>query len=152
MSEAAEIGVPFFRMGNYAPVTDELTAFDLPVEGTIPPAAQRLVPAQRSQPATTPPRTGSLGDGMIHGVRLENGRAASVPQPLGAHRKLRQRQPRCMNSDGSRESSPRHRQHPCRPARRQTLALVESSLPYEITNELETVGCLRLRRQAVAPR
>ena len=37
MSQAAEIGVPFFRMGNYAPVADELTAFDVPVEGTIPP-------------------------------------------------------------------------------------------------------------------
>lgn len=29
--------VPFFRVGNYAPVLDELTAFDLPVEGVIPP-------------------------------------------------------------------------------------------------------------------
>ena len=29
--------VPFFRVGNYAPVFDELTTFDLPVEGAIPP-------------------------------------------------------------------------------------------------------------------
>jgi hypothetical protein len=34
---------PFFRVGNYAPVFDELTAFDLPVEGAIPASAQRLV-------------------------------------------------------------------------------------------------------------
>ncbi|PRC54128.1 9-cis-epoxycarotenoid dioxygenase, partial [Mycobacterium sp. ITM-2017-0098] len=27
----------FFQVGNYAPVADELTAFDLPVEGAIPP-------------------------------------------------------------------------------------------------------------------
>ena len=26
----------FFLEGNYAPVTDELTEFDLPVEGAIP--------------------------------------------------------------------------------------------------------------------
>ena len=26
----------FFQRGNYAPVTDELTEFDLPVEGAIP--------------------------------------------------------------------------------------------------------------------
>ena len=29
--------VPFFRIWNYAPVLDELTNFDLPVEGAIPP-------------------------------------------------------------------------------------------------------------------
>jgi len=28
--------VPFFRVGNYAPVFDELTTFDLPVKGAIP--------------------------------------------------------------------------------------------------------------------
>lgn len=30
--------VPFFRVGNYAPVFDELTTFDPPVEGAIPQA------------------------------------------------------------------------------------------------------------------
>ena len=29
--------VPFFRIGNYAAVFEELTTFDLPVEGAIPP-------------------------------------------------------------------------------------------------------------------
>jgi hypothetical protein len=29
--------VPFFRVGNYAPVFDELTTFELPVEAAIPP-------------------------------------------------------------------------------------------------------------------
>jgi hypothetical protein len=31
--------VPFFHVGNYAPVFDELTTFDLPVECAIPPGA-----------------------------------------------------------------------------------------------------------------
>lgn len=29
--------VPFFRVRTYTPVFDELTTFDLPVEGVIPP-------------------------------------------------------------------------------------------------------------------
>ena len=29
----------FFQRDNYAPVTDELTEFDLPVEGAIPPSS-----------------------------------------------------------------------------------------------------------------
>ena len=33
---AAETVFPVFRTGNYAPVHDELTEFDLPVEGSIP--------------------------------------------------------------------------------------------------------------------
>ncbi|HYL97453.1 MAG TPA: hypothetical protein VEZ90_00750, partial [Blastocatellia bacterium] len=33
---SAKSAVPFFWVGKYAPVSDELTAFDLPVEGAIP--------------------------------------------------------------------------------------------------------------------
>ena len=29
--------MPSFRIGDYSPVFDELTTFDLPVEGAIPP-------------------------------------------------------------------------------------------------------------------
>jgi len=66
--------VPFFRIGNYAPVFDELTTFDLPVEGAIP--AELNGWYLRNDPN---PRHGHetphwfTGDGMIHGVRLENG-------------------------------------------------------------------------------
>ncbi len=42
----------FFRVGNYAPVADELTEFDLPVDGAIPPELDGLVPAQRTQSAS----------------------------------------------------------------------------------------------------
>ena len=39
MTSALPIGeTQFFRRGNYAPVADELTEYDLPVEGAIPPA------------------------------------------------------------------------------------------------------------------
>ena len=42
---AAETVFPVFRTGNYAPVPDEFTAFDLPVEGKYPDRTERLVSA-----------------------------------------------------------------------------------------------------------
>ena len=131
-------GGDFFRVGNYAPVADELTEFDLPVVGAIPPELQgwylRNGPNPRGE-------TGHwfTGDGMIHGVRIEGGRAAwyrnrwvrtdSFDDPFPVH-----------NADGSRNlRSSVANTHVVNHAGR-TLALVESSLPYEITNDLETVG------------
>ena len=67
--------VPFFRVGNYAPVFNELTTFDLPVGRAIPRELNGWY--LRNGPS---PRHATVhwfrGDGMIHGVRLENGRAA----------------------------------------------------------------------------
>ena len=65
----------FHLRGNYAPVPDEVTAFDLPVEGALPAELDGLF--LRNGPN---PRSGSsshwfAGDGMLHGVRLEAGRA-----------------------------------------------------------------------------
>ncbi|HEX2284528.1 MAG TPA: carotenoid oxygenase family protein, partial [Mycobacterium sp.] len=128
----------FFQRGNYAPVTDELTEFDLPVDGAIP--AELNGWYLRNGP--NPRQAGAhwfTGDGMIHGVRIENGRAAwyrnrwvrtdsfEVDFPL-------------YNADGTRNlRSSVANTHVVNHAGK-TLALVESSLPYEITNELETVG------------
>ncbi|MEM8706033.1 MAG: carotenoid oxygenase family protein [Actinomycetota bacterium] len=63
--------------GNYAPVRDEVTAADLPVTGTIPPELDgRLI---RNGP--NPVGGGEADDhwftgtGMVHGVRLRDGRA-----------------------------------------------------------------------------
>ena len=64
----------FFERGNYAPVPDELTDYDLPVEGAIPPEIDGWY--LRNGPNPRQP-TGHwfTGDGMIHGVRLEGGAA-----------------------------------------------------------------------------
>jgi carotenoid cleavage dioxygenase-like enzyme len=135
---AAETVFPVFRTGNYAPVHDELTAFDLPVEGRIPDELNGWY--LRNGPN---PRSGEghwcVGDGMVHGIRLENGRAAwyrnrwvrtesfDVPVPI-------------YNDDGSRNlHSSIANTHVVRHAGK-TLALMEFSLPYEISNDLKTLG------------
>ncbi len=64
--------------GNFAPVTEEVTAFDLEVTGEIPTElAGRLLrigpnPVVPEDPATYHWFT---GDGMVHGVRIRDGRA-----------------------------------------------------------------------------
>ncbi len=135
---AAETVFPVFRTGNYAPVHDELTEFDLAVEGCIP--AELNGWYLRNGPN---PRSGEghwcIGDGMVHGVRLENGRAAwyrnrwvrteSFDDPFPPY-----------NDDGSRNlHSSIANTHVVRHAGK-TLALMEFSLPYEISNDLSTLG------------
>ncbi len=67
-----------YLSGNYAPVSDEVTAFDLPVEGVLPEElAGRYLrngpnPIEPVDPAT---HHWFAGDGMVHGVRLLDGRA-----------------------------------------------------------------------------
>lgn len=67
-----------FLDGNFGPVTEEVTTLDLPVTGTIPPElAGRLVRIGPNPKTPPDPATYHwfLGDGMVHGLRLRDGRA-----------------------------------------------------------------------------
>src|SRR5277367_5613533 len=135
---AAETVFPVFRTGNYAPVHDELTEFDLPVEGRIP--AELNGWYLRNGPN---PRSGAghwcVGDGMVHGIRLENGRAAWYRNRWVRTESFEHPVP-LYGDDGSRNlHSSVANTHVVRHAGK-TLALMEFSLPYEISNDLETVG------------
>jgi hypothetical protein len=68
---------PKHLSGNYAPVTEELTAHDLPVTGTIPPELTGWYLRNGPNPADAASGHWFFGDGMVHGVRLEDGRAVS---------------------------------------------------------------------------
>jgi carotenoid cleavage dioxygenase-like enzyme len=134
----AETVFPVFRTGNYAPVHDELTEFDLPVEGSIP--AELNGWYLRNGPN---PRAGEghwcVGDGMVHGVRLENGRAAWYRNRWVRTESFERPVP-LYNDDGSRNlHSSIANTHVVRHAGK-TLALMEFSLPYEISNDLQTLG------------
>jgi carotenoid cleavage dioxygenase len=122
--------VPFFRVGNYAPVFDELTTFDLPVEGAIPPELNGWY--LRNGPN---PRHGHdtphwfTGDGMIHGVRLENGRAAWYRNRWVRTESFDKRF-LLYSSDGTRNLHASVANTHVLNHAGKTLALVESSLPY----------------------
>ena len=73
---AAESELPFHLRGNYAPVQEEVTAFDLPVTGAIPPELSGLYLRNGPNPQSGTSSHWFTGDGMVHGVRLERGKAA----------------------------------------------------------------------------
>ena len=137
MTETTDTVLPFMK-GNYAPVADELTAFDLPVEGAIPGELNGWYLRNGPNPRETSGHW-FTGDGMVHGVRLQNGRAAwyrnrwvrtdsfDKPFPLYNADLTRNLRASVANTHVIRHAG-------------KTLALVESSLPYQITNELETLG------------
>ena len=69
--------VSFYLEGNFAPVSREVTALDLPVEGAIPPELRGLYLRNGPNPrGGEDPGHWFVGDGMVHGVRLGDGRAA----------------------------------------------------------------------------
>jgi carotenoid cleavage dioxygenase len=128
----------FFQVGNYAPVADELTAHDLPVEGAIPAELDGWYLRNGPNPRQA---TGHwfTGDGMIHGVRLEGGHAKWYRNRWVRTDSFVEDFP-LYNADGTRNlRAATANTHLVNHAGK-TLALVESSLPYEITNDLETVG------------
>ena len=137
----------FFQRGNYAPVADELTEFDLTVEGSIPPELDGWYLRNGPNPRES---TGHwfTGDGMIHGIRVENGRAAWYRNRWVRTDSFENDFP-LYNADGTRNlRSAVSNTHVVNHAGK-TLALVESSLPYEVTNDLETVGAYDFGGQLV---
>ncbi|WP_326651368.1 carotenoid oxygenase family protein [Streptomyces sp. NBC_01750] len=125
--------------GNYAPVGEELTAYDLPVTGRIPAELAGWYLHNGPNPADAASGHRFFGDGMIHGVRLEGGRATSY-----RNRWVRTRSftdgARTYDDQGHRDlTAGQANTHVIRHAGR-TLALVETALPYELTCGLDTVG------------
>jgi carotenoid cleavage dioxygenase len=64
--------------GNFAPVHEEITATDLPVSGTVPDHLDGRYLRNGPNPVVAPDPAAYhwfLGSGMVHGVRLRDGRA-----------------------------------------------------------------------------
>lgn len=71
----AQAKLPFHMRGNYAPVMDEVEAFDLDVEGSLPPELHGRFMRNGANPKHGPTMHWFAGDGMLHGVRLRDGKA-----------------------------------------------------------------------------
>jgi carotenoid cleavage dioxygenase len=133
-----------YLSGNYAPVTEEVTAFDLPVLGELPPELNGRYLRNGPNPITdVDPSTHHwfMGDGMVHGIRLEAGRAAWYrnryvgSQQANASRGL-------PDIDGPNwNNSPHGPNTNVGGFAGRTWAMVEAGgTPVELTYELETVG------------
>ena len=66
---------PYWVQGNFAPVAAEETITDLTVTGRLPRELNGVFARNGSNSASGEPLHWFLGDGMVHGVRLEDGRA-----------------------------------------------------------------------------
>jgi carotenoid cleavage dioxygenase len=131
--------LPFHLRGNYAPVQQEITAFELPVEGAIPPEITGLYLRNGPNPKSGWSAHWFLGDGMLHGVRLEGGRASWYRNRWVRTRSFDEGLS-FVGADGSVDRSVGVANTAVVAHARRIFALVESSLPTEVTGELETLG------------
>jgi len=140
MSNDPAAELPFHLRGNYAPVTEEVTAFDLPVEGAIPEALRGLYLRNGPNPHTGTSGHWFSGDGMIHGVRLEDGRAAWYRNRYVQTRALLEEDAAMIGEDGTADRTIAVANTNVIGHAQRIYALVESSFPTELTPELETLG------------
>ncbi len=136
--------------GNFAPVLTEVTETDLRVTGSIPVELNGRYLRNGPNPASAPEPSlyhWFTGDGMIHGIRLHDGeaewyrnrwvRSGPVVEALGEDPPAAaKRRPGLVH--GGLDFAPNTNVigHAGR-----TFAIVEAgALPYELTDELETIG------------
>lgn len=134
---------PYLR-GNYGPVHEEVTAFDLPVTGRLPDQLAGLLLRDGPNPYGAVDEATHhwfLGDGMIHGLRVEGGRASWyrnrwVRTPdLASRSPFEAPAPSPINATIGGSGAVNVLAHAGR-----ILACGEVGLPYEMTDELDTVG------------
>jgi carotenoid cleavage dioxygenase-like enzyme len=131
---------PFHLCGNYAPVRAEVTGFDLPVHGVIPPRLRGRYVRNGPNPKTGQSSHWFLGDGMLHGVALRDGRAVWYRNRWVRTRAFVE-DATFLRPDGEIDLTVGlANTHVVAHAGR-ILALVETSLPTEVTRDLDTLGC-----------
>jgi carotenoid cleavage dioxygenase len=137
---AASESLPFHLRGNFAPVAEEATLGELRVEGALPPELNGLYLRNGPNPQSGSSPHWFVGDGMLHGVRLEGGRALGY-----RNRYVRTR--RFLHPDAPRISPEGKWDYTLSAANTHVLghagriwALEEQSFPYLLDRELNTLG------------
>jgi carotenoid cleavage dioxygenase len=138
---ATDSRYPFLE-GAFTPLTEEVTAFDLPVTGRIPRELNgRYLRNGPNVLGLEDPRAHHwmLGDGMVHGVQLRDGRAEWYRnrwvRSSGVAAKLGERYPWPVPDNDFAANT-----HVI-PYKGKVLAVQESGpLPYELDEELNTTG------------
>jgi carotenoid cleavage dioxygenase-like enzyme len=130
---------PLMVAGHMVPVPDEIEAFDLEVEGALPPElnGRYIRNGPNPPPGSKNPHV-FTGAGMLHGVRIAGGKArwyrnrwVRTSKLAGAERE---------RPDGTRDLAVNAANTHLIEHGGKLLALCEGGLPYRITGELETVG------------
>jgi len=130
---------PFHLRGNYAPVSEEVTAFDLPVQGAIPPELSGLYLRNGPNPKTGESAHWFLGDGMLHAVKLHAGRAEWYRNRYLRTKAFLEDAP-TIREDGSVDLAAGVANTNVIGHAGKILALVEICHPTAVTELLETIG------------
>lgn len=138
-SGTSQVALPFYLRGPHAPIADETLAFDLPIEGALPPELEGLYLRNGPNPAKGDPGHWFLGDGMLHAVELARGRARSFRSRFVQTRALRGLA-RYVDRSGRVDfrASPANT-HVIAHAGR-ILALAENGFPWQVDRTLATLG------------
>jgi carotenoid cleavage dioxygenase-like enzyme len=131
--------VPFHLRGNYAPVPEEVTAVDLPVIGQLPVELAGRFVRNGPNPATGTSMHWFDGDGMLHGIRLRDGKAEWYRNRWMRTKLLAGGQRFDPDTGAFDLTAGRANTHVWRHAGRM-FALEEASLPNEFSPELDTLG------------
>ena len=132
-----------FLNGPFAPVTEEITAFDLPVTGQVPAGLDGRYLRNGPNPLGLEDAAYHwfLGDGMVHGVRLRDGRAEWYRNRWVRSRAVAKARGETWPGGPVHEDMDFAANTHVLASAGRTLATVESGpLPYELTDELDTVG------------
>ncbi len=129
---------PLYLAGHLAPVPDEIDAVDLPVEGVLPPelTGRYLRNGPNPRPGDDPGHW-FTGPGMIHGIRLREGRAEWYRNRWVRTASFAGRP--FLSEHGVDRTAVNANTHIVEHGGK-LLALVENGFPYEMTPELDTVG------------
>ena len=132
--------IPAHLQGNGRPVTEELTLVDLAVRGTIPVELDGRYLRNGANPVTGMSDHPFLGDGMVHGVRLRDGKAEwyrnrYVQTPFIANPSLDIMDPSAMMDMTCSKANTHVVGHAGK-----ILALEEGHFPYVLDGLLNTVG------------
>ncbi len=131
---------PFHLQGNFAPVPEEMTEENLEVIGAIPPELSGLYVRNGSNPATGESEHWFLGNGMVHGVRLDGGKASWYRNRYVQSLMLTDPDAKRISDKGEMDYRVSAANTHVLKHGGKLLALEEGSFPYELTDELETVG------------
>jgi carotenoid cleavage dioxygenase-like enzyme len=131
---------PFHLQGNFAPVTEEVTALKPEVIGSIPAELNGLYVRNGANPITGESDHWFLGNGMVHGVKLEDGQASWYRNRYVKTKFLEDPSAERISSDGTFDYTMAAANTSIISHAGQILALEEGAYPFAMTPELETVG------------
>ena len=138
MNEQITKQKPFWLTGNFAPVYEERTETELKVTGNIPPELNGRYLRNGSNPQSGETAHWFLGNGMIHGVELKNGKANWYKNRYVRTPLIEDKDANPMEGMGDLTRSLANT-HIIGHAGR-ILALEEGHFPFELTPDLDTVG------------